>query len=314
MELVDKLLKGDKRALARLITLVEDRSEEISEIMKRIYPLAGKAYRVGVTGPPGAGKSTLVDKLIAYLREKKQTIGVIAVDATSPFSGGALLGDRIRMQEHATDKGVFIRSMSTRGHLGGLSAATREAARILDAYGKDIIFLETVGVGQSELDIVDEADTTVVVLMPGAGDSVQTFKAGIMEIGDIYVVNKSDHTGANQTATEVEAMLMLDSRKREWKPPVLQTQAVEGEGVEDLWQKIEEHHRYLLKDEKYKERRREVLKKEIIEIISEKIEDSLWEQMQKDEKFLKLLSQVEKGKIDPYTAVEKIIKSKKIKF
>ena len=238
--LTDRVLAGDPRAVARAISLVEDDAEAGHELIGGIYTHTGRAYLIGVTGAPGVGKSTLVDRLVTEARRAGRTVGVLAVDPTSPFSGGAILGDRVRMTAHSNDAGVFVRSMATRGHLGGLAAATSDAALVLDAAGKDLVIIETVGVGQDEVDIVRTADVSIVVLVPGAGDDVQTLKAGIMEIADIFVVNKADRDGADQVVQSVIASLSLQTfAEGEWRPPVLKTEAVNAVGVDSLWQDVE---------------------------------------------------------------------------
>jgi LAO/AO transport system kinase len=244
--LVEKLLAGDRRSLARLISAVENEPERARPQLEKIHPRIGRARRLGVTGPPGSGKSTLVDALTLELRRKGLAVGIIAIDPTSPFTGGALLGDRIRMQRIGLDPGVFIRSMATRGHLGGLCAAAGDAADLLDAFGKDIVITETVGVGQSEVEIVRVADTTIVVLCPEVGDAVQTLKAGLMEIADVFVVNKADREGAGRLVLDIRGM--LDARTREdesWRPPVVETSATKGTGIDALRDALERHGAFL---------------------------------------------------------------------
>ena len=239
-DLADGVRSGDRRALARAISLVENRDPLSYELVRVLYPETGSAFVVGVTGPPGVGKSSLISALVRHLREADTTVGVISVDPSSPFTQGALLGDRIRLSDHFLDPGVFIRSMGTRGHLGGLSEATLQAALLLDAAGKDVVLLETVGAGQSEVEVIGIADTVLLVLMPGSGDSVQALKAGIMEIPDVIAINKMDHPAAKTMLNEVRSILALD-RERAWRPPIVLTEAVRGENVPELWAKIEEH-------------------------------------------------------------------------
>lgn len=308
-ELIERMLKGDKRATARLITLVENDEEKAREIVKKIYSNTGRAYIIGITGPPGSGKSTLVDKLIKKARDEGNIVGVIAIDPTSPFTGGALLGDRIRMQRHSTDPGVFIRSMATRGSLGGLAKATNDAIKILDAYGCDIIFVETVGVGQIEVDIVKTADTVVLVTVPGLGDDIQAIKAGLMEIADIFVVNKADKEGAEATMFELELMLDLEKdkwQKSGWRPPVVSTIAFTNKGVDELWGAINEHMEFLLNSGKIKEKRKFRVREEIKAIVSSKIARKIGEKMGEDD-IAVLIEMIAKREIDPYSAADLVL-------
>ena len=303
--LIAKLRSGDRRTIARLISLVEDGSDELADVIKAIVPLEGDAYTVGVTGPPGAGKSTLVSALVGVLRKRDLTVSVLAIDPTSPFSGGALLGDRLRMQEHATDPGVFIRSMATRGKLGGLAWAATHALRILDAIGSDVIVIETVGVGQAEVDVAREADTTLVVLAPGFGDAIQANKAGLLEIADVYVVNKMDRDGANGTARDIKQMLHL-GEARDWEPPVLLTQASEGKGVDDLWAAIERHREHITANGELQRRRIARNQHEIVEIALARIRHAIDDVGDRD-LLQTLAEQVTEHGLDPYTAADKLL-------
>ncbi|HXK88829.1 MAG TPA: methylmalonyl Co-A mutase-associated GTPase MeaB [Thermosynergistes sp.] len=302
---IKKALKGDPRAIARLISLVESESTFAHEIMKAIYPHTGKAHLVGVTGAPGAGKSTLVDKIISRYKELGKSVGIIAVDPSSPFSGGAILGDRLRMQQHALDPSVFIRSMGTRGSLGGLSRAAYEAALILDACGKDIVIIETAGVGQTEIDIVRIADTVILLLVPGMGDDVQIMKAGIMEIADIFVVNKADREGADKIVAEVNLMLDI-AGERSWRPPVLKAIAESGQGVDDIIRAVEEHRLYLQKSEEGKKRRSSRIRHEVEEILRRdiaRIVEKEWEERSSND----LIEALASRRSDPYTEAGRLL-------
>ena len=270
-DLIQRVINGDRRAIARAISLVENRSAERVELMRGIAPRRGKAYCIGITGSPGAGKSSLVEGLTTEYRKQGKSVGVIAVDPTSPFSGGALLGDRIRMQNHATDQEVFIRSMGTRGSLGGLNQATRDTVKILDAAGFEIILLETVGVGQSELEIMKVADTTVVVLTPGAGDSIQAMKAGIMEIAHVFAVNKADLPGAKKVVNEVQAMLEQAYHEAPWRPPVVETVTLDGTGMPELAEGVAKHKNYLEENGELTDLRNRRVQEEVMELLEQEI-------------------------------------------
>ncbi len=311
-EIVERLLKGDRRAAARAISLVENNDAQKQQILSKIHPYTGNAYVIGVTGAPGSGKSSLVDRLIEIFRKSDKKIGVIAVDPTSPFSGGAILGDRIRMQDHALDKDVFIRSMGTRGSLGGLARSTREAINVLDSFGSDIIIVETVGVGQSEIDIVKTADTTMVVLTPAGGDSVQTIKAGIMEIADIFVVNKADLNGADRTIAEINMMLDLSGTPLKWRPPVVATKALYNEGVEKVNQEIDRHKKHLVDNELLQENRKKKVRLEVLELVEYKIKSKVWNEVKDSKDFEEMTKKIILRTLDPYTAADLILESIKI--
>jgi GTPase len=297
---------GDRRALARAISLVEDGDPLSYDVVADIYPQTGSAYSVGVTGPPGVGKSSLVSALIRHVRERHVTVGVVSVDPSSPFSHGALLGDRIRLSDHFLDPDVFIRSMGTRGHLGGLAEATLQALLVLDAAGKDIVFLETVGAGQSEVEVIGIADTVLLVLMPGSGDAVQALKAGIMEIPDVIAINKLDHPAAKTMLNEVRSILALD-RSRDWNPPIVLTEALRGEHVPELWEKIEEHRAFLDQSGQLEERRRANLAREVFAVAASRAGRHLEQAVADDAELRRLLTEVQARELDPLTAVREIL-------
>jgi LAO/AO transport system kinase len=304
--LVEGVLSGDRRALARAITLIESSDERAYELIKQLYPETGKAYAVGVTGPPGVGKSSLISAVVSHVRARDQSVGVISVDPSSPFTRGALLGDRIRLADHFLDPEVFIRSMGTRGHLGGLAEATLQAALLLDAAGKDLVFLETVGAGQSEVEIITIADTVLLVLMPGSGDSIQALKAGIMEIPDVIAVNKRDHPAAKTMVNEVRSILALDTEEG-WRPPIVLTEAVQGEGIEELWEKVEEHRRYLEENQLLAERRAQHLAGEVFAVASARAKSHLEQAVTNNPELQRLLGEVQRRELDPLTAVREIL-------
>jgi LAO/AO transport system kinase len=304
--LVAGIRAGDRRALARAITLVENADPLANQLVRELYPETGRAYAVGVTGPPGVGKSTLIGALLVHIRDQGRTAGVISVDPSSPFSRGALLGDRIRLADHFLDPEVFIRSMSARGHLGGLAEATLQALLLLDAAGKELVFLETVGTGQGEVEVIGVADTVLLVLMPGSGDSIQALKAGIMEIPDVIAVNKRDHPQAKTMLNEVRSVLSLD-HDREWQPPIVLTEAARGEGAAELWGKVEEHRAYLEAEGRLEERRRRHLAGEVFAVASSRAKEHLQRAVADDPELRRLLDEVQRRELDPLTAVAEIL-------
>jgi len=306
--LVDRVTAGDPNAVARAISKVEDGAEGAAELMKAIFPRTGRALVVGITGAPGAGKSSLVDKLAAVYRKRRERVGIVAVDPSSPFSGGAILGDRIRMQALGLDKGVFIRSMATRGNLGGLARATVDAVAILDAAGYTKILVETVGVGQDEVEIVKTADVCAVVLVPGMGDDVQTMKAGIMEIGDVFVINKADREGVLRTQKELESLLAIAAREDEWQPPIVKTVATESKGIEDLADAVNRCHEAQEKMDTGRERRQAIARWRILELWREQLLARALDGTSVSQRLDGLAAEVASKKRDPYSAVEELIR------
>ncbi len=298
---------GDRRALARAITLVENSDPLAYDLVRALYPETGRAHAVGVTGPPGVGKSSLISALVRHVRERERSVGVISVDPSSPFTQGALLGDRIRLSDHFLDPEVFIRSMGTRGHMGGLAEATLQAMLVLDAAGKDIVFLETVGTGQGEVEVIAIADTVVLVLMPGSGDSIQALKAGIMEIPDVIAINKMDHPAAKTMLNEVRSVLSLD-RERPWRPPIVLTEATRGENVPKLWEKVEEHRAFLEADGLLEEQRRKNLAGEVFAVASARAKAHLERAVADDQELRRLLDEVQSRQLDPLSAVREILR------
>ncbi|UCH88091.1 MAG: methylmalonyl Co-A mutase-associated GTPase MeaB [Thermoplasmata archaeon] len=305
--LAERLESGDRRAAARIISMLEDNDTGARDIIKAIYPKTGKAHIVGITGPPGAGKSTLADKLTRAVRASGRSVGVVAVDPTSPFTGGALLGDRVRMQDHFTDPEVFIRSMATRGWLGGLAKATKDVVKVMDAMGKDVIFVETVGAGQSEVSIIQAAHTSIVVEMPGLGDDIQAIKAGIMEIGDIFVVNKSDRADSARTVSEREMMLDLNQSKAAWRPPVLQTVARDNKGIEELLVKIDEHMVHLRDSGQLDDYFKKQVRAEFEDLLREELAKYMLEEYTAKNVLEKVLEKLERRELDPYSAVQQLM-------
>jgi LAO/AO transport system kinase len=305
--LVEQMRTGAQRPLARLISMIERDEPVVPSIMQQLFPYLGRAYSIGITGPPGGGKSTLVDRLTAVLRQKGLTVGIIAADPTSPFSGGAILGDRIRMQQHYLDPGVFIRSMATKNRHGGLPPAAKDVIKLMDAAGKDIILVETVGVGQTELDIVETTDTTVVLLVPEAGDAIQTLKAGLMEIADIFVVNKADREGADRLLAELRMTREIQLESGGWDVPIVATQAHRGVGVEALYDMIDAHRRFLEASGELQRRRAQHRRNELWALVEHRVRQRLTQQVQEDSELSALVEQVMRAEIDPHTAAARIL-------
>jgi LAO/AO transport system kinase len=306
-KLAEGVLSGRRRDLARLITLIEDEDPAASDALSMLYTKTGRARVIGITGPPGSGKSTLVTKITTEYRARKKTVGIICVDPSSPFSGGALLGDRIRMQEHSLDKDVFVRSMGTRGHLGGLSRATSDAVRAVDAFGKDIIIVETVGAGQSEVEVIEIAHTVIVTDVPGSGDDIQAIKAGIMEIADIFAVNKSDLPGADRKVTEINLMLDTDPNMGEWRPPVVLTNGRTGDGITELVDKIDEHYQYLKDSGQLEQRGLRRSKEELEQLMEYKLTRELLSTLRGSPEYENAIKKIASREEDPYSVAERLI-------
>lgn len=309
MEIVERLLAGDRRAAARLMSLIENDTSQAPQLLAALYPYTGRAHIVGVTGPPGTGKSTLVGELTKSIRARGEKVGIVAVDPTSPFSGGALLGDRIRMQELSTDEGVFIRSMATRGSLGGLARATHDVVKVLDALGQDLIFIETVGAGQSEVEIARAAHTVVVVVAPGLGDEIQAIKAGLFEIADLFVVNKADREGAEGAVATLNYLFdMNQAAHGQWKPPILKTVAIYGEGMEAVVDALEEHLGYLKESGQLELKDRERSEEEVKRIVEEALWGRLLSRLKEGE-WERMILRIADRELDPYAAAAKLLES-----
>jgi LAO/AO transport system kinase len=312
---VEKVIAGDVRTVARLIRDIDDRVPGVREILKALYAHTGHAYVIGITGAPGVGKSTLVDQMLAHLRKAGKTVGVLAVDPTSPFTGGAILGDRIRMQRHSLDEGVFIRSLATRGHFGGLTQSTRSAIDVLDAMGKDYILVETVGVGQDEVDVVKSAQTTIIVVIPGMGDDIQAIKAGILEVGDIFAINKADREGADKTLNELRQMISMGHQKYKegkWTPPILKVEAVFDRGVVELLEAIEKHRAYLMSSggDQHLVRRTLRIREELAEMVKNRLVQEVLDQLIESGDFERAVEAILAGDMDPYTASDNLVLTK----
>ncbi len=313
--ITEKVISGDIRAVARLIRDIDDGMPGVRDVLKELYPHTGKGYVVGITGAPGVGKSTLVDQMVGHIREREHTVGVLAVDPTSPFSGGAILGDRVRMQRHSLDEGVFIRSLATRGHFGGLTQSTRSAIDVLDAMGKDVIIVETVGVGQDEVDVVKSAHSTVIVVIPGMGDDIQAIKAGILETGDIFVINKADREGTDKTLSDLRLMIDMDQKKYEggrWKPPILKTEAVFDKGVTDLMDELDKHRNYLLESSEGLQFRKSKprVREELADMVKQRLLDVALEKIIESGAFDTAVDAIVSGESDPYNACDNLVLSR----
>jgi LAO/AO transport system kinase len=308
----EKIKAGDVRAVARLIRDIDDGMPEVREVLKELYPSTGGAYVIGITGAPGVGKSTLVDQMVAHIRQQDKTVGVLAVDPTSPFSGGAILGDRVRMQRHSMDSGVFIRSLATRGHFGGLTQSTRSAIDVLDAMGKDYIIVETVGVGQDEVDVVKSAHTTVIVVIPGMGDDIQAIKAGILEVGDVFVINKADREGTDKTMSDLRLMIDMDQKKYEegrWKPPILKAEAVFDRGVTEMLEVIEQHRQYVATQSGGLQFRRQEgkVREELGDLVKNRLIEEVLLHLTETGEFDRAVESIVKGETDPYSACDDLV-------